>query len=262
MKCRRVHTCPQTGIACSKLGRSTSINTHTRTQPLDSFSTCSIQAPSIINTFQLLQASTSTTHARTHYAKPFNTQASLLSNIFPQRIHPSSISSFQIMLVIVFILTMAAIHFMRPDITHALAALISQKCRDYTPAVIWDSMVAAGHSLKGYYDDIMLRADDFWSLPWQEYYDQAASLVECFVSWSAAFEEAASKAGYPGWGLFTHIGLYLGVIILVAALFAFIRWVLKTIWDLITEAINTLWVVCTWILYPFHFTFRLLCGRY
>ena len=165
------------------------------------------------------------------------------------------------MLVIAFIIAMAAIHFMRPDISYALAALISQKYRDFTPTVIWDSMAAAGHSLKGHYDHIILRVDDFWSLPWQEYYDQAVSLVECVVSWSAALEEAASKAGYPGWGLFTHIGLYFGVIILVGALLTFIRWVLSFIWDIITGAISIVWAVCTWILYAFRFTFRLVCGR-
>ena len=160
---------------------------------------------------------------------------------------------------------MAAIHFLRPDISNAVITLIYWKYDALTPPFISGGIATAHDLIRDLSANLLQRVGRLSSLPWMEYYDRALGLIERFVFWSAFVEQAFLDAGYPELGRWARIGVYLGALVVIFVVAAIIRWFLSIVWAIIAGLFRIVYTVLVWVLHPLRFVLglfhRLFFGR-
>ena len=148
-------------------------------------------------------------------------------------------------MLIILIFAMAAIHFLRPDLSNAVTTFIHQKYHALTPAFISDEIAMAHDLLQDLSANLLLRAGRLPSLPWINYYDRALGLIEGFIFWSAFVERAFLDAGYPELGRWARIGVYFRALAVVVIVAAVVRWLLSIVWAVIAGLFRIVSTVLT-----------------
>ena len=127
-------------------------------------------------------------------------------------------------------------------------------------------MAVAGALLIGLCNIIILLISRLLSVPWLAL---AESFIEGYCYYGEALEDAAFRAGHVELGLIIRSTkfwvFFFGCLILLMKLPALIRWLLGTIWAVISGVASIVWAVLTGLLYPLRFTlgffYHLIFGR-
>ena len=173
------------------------------------------------------------------------------------------------LLVVGPIVAMGTFHWLRPDITTPVINSIHQQAQQF-PWSQWTATIlhytAEGMDLlKGLPATIKLYIYCLESLPWRQYCDQAAALVQSVEASAALFEETLSKVGHP-W-----IGRGLGLAVLITpVLFPFIVvivvfYLINLLWLITARIMGTVWHLLRIVSYPVRYTsaqvYRLFRGH-
>ena len=150
-------------------------------------------------------------------------------------------------MLIVLLCAMAAIHFLRPDLSGAVIDFICQKYHALTPAFIPDGIAMAQNLLQ----------DLSAHLLGINYYGHAVGFLKGLVYWSAFVERAFVNAGYPELAYWAGIGVYIGALAVVVLVLAVIWWLLNIVWAVIAGLFRIVFTVLAWVFYPLRFVFGL-----
>lgn len=169
-----------------------------------------------------------------------------------------------VFLIAVILMAIVALHLSRPDITIGVTTSVLVPVKQWI-SIIPHGITAAKAILKDLAANSMLGVDRLQSLPWEDYYTQAATFLQSIESWSTLLEEAFDEAGYPLVGRCVHVAIYIGAALFVWTLATIIRWVVSIIWAVIAWIMGTVWSILWIMVYPLRFivglSYRLCIGR-